>query len=330
MDMDNLVVLQEILKVCVHDREEEKEKLQNNLNKISEIDLFMKSIKEEADLKFFSPRSPENIFGDKIEEKKIEKENFEKENQNHYLKINELDKQIDKLQLLIEKEKAESGRHFKILDIQEKERQRIARELHDSSVQNLTHLIHSIELGFMFIDQDPIRAKLELESCINNLRLTINEIRDTIFNLRPMSFDDLGFARCIDDFLSNSKKEYHSCYIEHDVCELDKCNWKTNDNYSINLFLVTVYRIIQEGIMNALKYSHAEKITLKISNDNNQCYILIQDNGKGFSFDKVTEQYDRHFGIPIMQERVNLLDGRMNITSEPGNGTKLEIVIPLI
>ena len=67
MDMDNLVVLQEILKVCVHDREEEKEKLQNNLNKISEIDLFMKSIKEEADLKFFSPRSPENIFGDKIE-----------------------------------------------------------------------------------------------------------------------------------------------------------------------------------------------------------------------------------------------------------------------
>ena len=174
MDMDNLVVPQEILKVCVHDREEEKEKLQNNLNKISEIDLFMKSIKEEADLKFFSPRSPENIFGDKIEEKKIEKENFEKENQNHYRKINELDKQIDKLQLLIEKEKAESGRHFKILDIQEKERQRIARELHDSSVQNLTHLIHSIELGFMFIDQDPIRAKLELESCINNLRLTIN------------------------------------------------------------------------------------------------------------------------------------------------------------
>ena len=104
MDMDNLVVLQEILKVCVHDREEEKEKLQNNLNKISEIDLFMKSIKEEADLKFFSPRSPENIFGDKIEEKKIEKENFEKENQNHYRKINELDKQIDKLQLLIKKE----------------------------------------------------------------------------------------------------------------------------------------------------------------------------------------------------------------------------------
>ena len=201
--MDNLVVLQEILKVCVHDREEEKEKLQNNLNKISEIDLFMKSIKEEADLKFFSPRSPENIFGDKIEEKKIEKENFEKENQNHYQKLNRINRQIEQISQLISKQKSESCRQLKILDIQEKERQRIARELHDSSVQNLTHLIHTIELSSMFIDQDPIRAKLELETCMNNLKTTIHEMRETIFNLRPMSFDDLGFVQCIDDFILN-------------------------------------------------------------------------------------------------------------------------------
>lgn len=79
-----------------------------------------------------------------------------------------------------------------IFKVQEEERQRIARDLHDTSLQNLTHLIHKIELSSLYIDKDPIQAKLELSIVEKSLRKTIEEIRNIIYDLRPMSFDDLG------------------------------------------------------------------------------------------------------------------------------------------
>lgn len=332
MNMDEHTVLQEMYQTCLQNREEENKLLQNNLNRIAEIDAFIKSIREEteADFKVFSPRNPENIYGDKIREKENEKNDFEKENQNHYKKINQLDKQIQQLELLINKEEKDNNKHLKIIDIQEKERQRIANELHDSSVQNLTHLIHMIELSSLFIDQDPIRAKLELETCIKNLKSVINEIRETIFNLRPMSFDDLGFRQCIADLISGLKKDYKNYDIEFNVCELDQSNWKIDDKCAIDLFLVTVYRIIQEGITNALKYSNADKIILTVLNKKDFCSINIKDNGVGFLVDKIIEQRDKHFGLSIMQERVSLINGKIDVLSEPGKGTELKIEIPLI
>lgn len=330
MDKDEINILNEMYEECIRERETEEKKLQDNISRISEIDVFIKSMKEETDLKVFSPRSPENIYGDKIREMLKEKSNFEKENQNHYQKLNRINRQIKQISQLISKEESESCRQLKVLDIQEKERQRIARELHDSSVQNLTHLIHTIELSTMFIDQDPIRAKLELETCMNNLKTTIQDIRETIFNLRPMSFDDLGFVQCIDDFILNIKNNYKNIDVEYDVCELNQYNWSDKDKKAVDLFLVTVYRIIQEGIMNALKYSGSDKISLKVWQNTKQCCIIISDNGKGFSVEKTAKKNEKHFGIPIMQERVSLLNGDMKIDSSPGNGTKIEISIPLI
>lgn len=330
MDKDEITVLNEMYEECIREKEAEEKKLKDNINRISEIDVFINSMKEETDLKVFSPRSPENIYGDKIREKQKEKNDFEKENQNHYQKLNRINRQIEQISQLISKQKSESCRQLKILDIQEKERQRIARELHDSSVQNLTHLIHTIELSSMFIDQDPIRAKLELETCMNNLKTTIHEMRETIFNLRPMSFDDLGFVQCIDDFILNIKNNYKNIDIEYDVCELDQYSWSGKEKNAIDLFLVTVYRIIQEGIMNALKYSGSDKISLKVWQNDKRCCIIIKDNGKGFSVEKIAEKNEKHFGIPIMQERVSLLNGDMKLDSSPGNGTQIEISIPLI
>lgn len=330
MSMPEFAVLKEMCQSYIQDREDINKKLQDNLNKIAEIDVFLKKLREEegTDLKIFSPRSFENIHGDEINKKEEERNNFEKENQSYYHKINQLDKQIEQLDQFINEERKYC--RFKVLDIQEKERHRIARELHDSSVQNLAHLVHMIELSSMFIDQDPVRAKLELESCMRNLRSVIDEIRETIFNLRPMSFDDLGFKQSIDDLITKLKSNYKNCIIEYHVCDLDKCKFKVNDLQTIDLFMVTIYRIINEGITNALKSSEADKIILNVTSEGENCYIAIKDNGKGFYVDEVIEQHNNHFGIAIMQERVNLINGKIDIISEPGSGTELNIKIPLI
>jgi len=329
MNVDKLAVLQKIYEEYLEEQIEEKKILQDNLNRISEIDAFFAVIKEneEYDLKVFSPRGaksyPENIITKQEEEKTL----LELENQKHISKINKLDKQIKQIKILINKS---DNNCFMILDIQEKERQRIARELHDSSIQNLTHLVHNIELSSMYMDQDIIRAKLELETCIKNLRAVIEEIRETIFNLRPMSFDDLGFKQCIQDFVTNIRLIYKDCEIKFDVCNLDQYNWSTNDKEAINLFLVTIYRIVQEAVTNSLKHSKADQLYFSIIIDKDKCLIKIKDNGSGFSIDEVLEQKDKHFGLSVMKERINLLDGNMDINSEIGQGTEFNITIPLI
>lgn len=214
-----------------------------------------------------------------------------------------------------------------VLDVQEKERSRIARELHDSSLQNLTHLIHELELSSMYMDDDIIRAKLELEACTQSLRKIIGDIRDTIFNLRPMTFDDLGFQQCIKNEIEDLKLKYPECQIIYDVDDIILPDEKEERDIA-SLFLVTLYRVIQEAIMNSIKHAKANIISLSVKETKNDLFIEIKDDGKGFCKDEVLNNNDKHFGISIMKERVSLLDGKMDIVTDFNSGTIITIEVP--
>ena len=205
-----------------------------------------------------------------------------------------------------------------ILNIQEQDRQRIARDLHDTSLQNLAHLIHKIELSSMYIDVDPNQAKLELEVVNKRLRETIDEIRSIIFDLRPMTFDDLGLKTALETLLLDIKSD-SCCDIESDI-----------DNVSCenNLVLVSIYRLCQESLTNFCKYAEADKLFFYCKNNDGVCVLDIIDNGKGFE-SEVPDDGKKHFGFSLMRERVALINGQIEISSEPGNGTKIHIEVPL-
>ena len=95
------------------------------------------------------------------------------------------------------------------LETQENERQRISRELHDSTVQNLTAMVHMTELCSKLVDMDPIRCKLELNKMIKNLGEIIDDTRKMIYNLRPMSFDDIGLDITIERTLDKLGSNRH-------------------------------------------------------------------------------------------------------------------------
>ena len=323
-------VLKEIYEGLLEIQNEENIIIQDNLNRIREIEIYLDSVKDEPDLLVFSTRSTENLLFDKIKDLNKEKDELENNNRIHYQKYNKYGAYIKQLEQLIISVSLYKYDDRKILEMQEKDRQRIARELHDSSVQNLTHLIHMIELSIMYIDKDSIRAKLELENCIKILKSTVEEIREVIFNFRPMSFDDLGFKQCIENFISDSKIKYKKCEIEYQILNLTDIEWKNINKQEINLFLLSVYRIIQEAINNALKHSGADKIILIVGTKNDKCYININDNGKGFNFENKSEQEDKHFGLSIMKERINLLHGVISINTDIEKGTEINIEIPLI
>lgn len=327
MDTKKFDILQDVYFYCVQDRDEENRIIQNNLNRIQEIDTFLFSMNDDSDFKVFSPRSEEYVNREKIKTFQMEKVRLEDENKFHYNKVYRLDKQIEQLQSLIDDFNIDKNNFFDIVDIQEKERCRIANDIHDSTVQNLTHLVHSIELSSLYMDKDIISAKLELESCRVKLQSVINEMRDIIFDLRPMSFDDLGFRECIENFISNLKLQFRNFDVQYDICDLKEEDFNIKNGRAFNLILLTIYRIIKEAVINALKHSNADNIFLKISIEDNKCIICIEDNGKGFA-NSDDKEYN-HFGIIIMKERINLLNGNLSIETKPECGTKIKVEIPL-
>lgn len=340
MKRDKLAILKSLFEESLQDKNEIDGRIKKNLDRIAEIDSFLDAIinSEDSDFKVFSPRSAENIYKEKIEEIKAEKRNLENENSSYYCKLTKIEKQIENLSLLIKEDKNNvNNMHLTILDIQEKERIRIARELHDSSLQNLAHLVHTLELSSLFVDQDPIRAKLELASCSQSIKQIINEIRDTIFNLRPMSFDDLGFKQCIENFVDTLKQQFKNYKIVFDVDDISIDMVDIEHKDSLDLFLVTIYRVIQEAMLNALKHSDGNKIELLVKRNNKELLLEIIDNGKGFLPDEIVnpslninkDTDKKHFGISIMQERIYLLGGKFKINSVPEQGTKILITVPL-
>ena len=142
--------------------------------------------------------------------------------------------------------------NISVISLQEEDRQRIARDLHDTSLQNLTHLVHKIELAGLYIDQDPVKAKLELAVIRQNIKSIIDEIRNTIFDLRPMTFDDLGLKAAFERLILLFN-ENHLYEMEVEIEEVS-CDTR--------LVLLTIYRVIQECFTNIKKYSNATKVTI--------------------------------------------------------------------
>lgn len=209
--------------------------------------------------------------------------------------------------------------NFTVLNIQEQDRQRIARDLHDSSLQNLTHLIHKIELCKLYIDQDPVRAKMEMSVLCMDIRSVISEIRNTIFDLRPMQFDDLGLKAAIERLVEviNKDKTYQIFLSIDDVlCETE-------------MILVNIYHVIKEALINIVKHSDADIISLQCNLKDNLYVVDITDNGIGFDLSSVCNDNGRHFGMSLMKERVSLLGGSIDILSKINNGTCIHIEIPL-
>ncbi len=211
--------------------------------------------------------------------------------------------------------------NISVISLQEEDRQRIARDLHDTSLQNLTHLVHKIELAGLYIDQDPVKAKLELAVIRQNIKSVIDEIRNTIFDLRPMTFDDLGLKAAFERLILLFN-ENHLYEMEVEIEEVS-CDTR--------LVLLTIYRVIQECFTNIKKYSNATKVTFHCHQKENLIVIDVTDNGKGFSVEEVEARTDMyiHFGISVMKERIKLLGGKIQITSEVGVGTEVHIEVPV-
>lgn len=204
-----------------------------------------------------------------------------------------------------------------VFDIQELDRKRIARDLHDTSLQNLAHLVHKLELASMYMDKDVVRAKLEIAYISKSINSIIKEIRNTIFDLRPMLFDDLGLKESMERVLDKIKESSDMVILYHieDVALED-------ETVALGLF-----RIFQECITNACKHSKGKYLKILLTNKPDHIELSVQDDGVGFDIDDAKKK-ERHFGLLIMEERVEAISGKLEIISAINQGTKINVIIP--
>lgn len=281
----------------------------------------------------FYPKCNPNYDGNEIisEIEQINKKIMELENNEKLLlgKINGLKiaaKQIDNRDsncddLYSEHRSKLTDKGLGILEAQEIERQRIARDLHDTTVQNLTGLVHKSELCIKLLDIDIIRAKLELNSMSSTLKMIINDMRGIIYNLKPMTLDDLGLTITIQRYASR-------------IINLNNIQVKVSSNEEpkeiLSVIKLTIFRIIQEACNNIIKHANATYICIDIDYMANSINVEITDNGVGFDINKLmTSEQTSSFGLSIMNERVALLSGKLLIKSEKGKGTTVSITVPL-
>lgn len=205
------------------------------------------------------------------------------------------------------------------LTILENERSRITRELHDTTIQNLVHLIHQIELTSHYIDEDPVRAKLELSALSKNLKETITETRNIIYDLKPMAITDLGFKEALDEYISYLSTFSDVKFIYNVADDFDKL-----DNNKI----LIVYRILQEACNNIVKHSKASNAEININKYKDSFYkISVDDNGIGCKKENINKIH--HYGLEIMEERVKMISGSLEIHTNLKEGFHITVIIPI-
>ncbi|MBO8173135.1 MAG: sensor histidine kinase [Bacillaceae bacterium] len=207
---------------------------------------------------------------------------------------------------------------LKIIQAQEEERKRVARDIHDGPAQSMANVVMRSEVLERLLTRQKIQdAHEELKELKEIVRDSLSEIRKIIFDLRPMALDDLGLIPTLRKFVDEFQKRY----------QLNTGLVVSGQEYPMPSSLKTaLFRLIQESLVNAAKHASADYVEVKLEFSIGSIKVYVKDNGIGYKPGK--KKGEHHYGIMGMQERTELLEGIMEIDSEEGKGTEVYFYIP--
>jgi two-component system sensor histidine kinase DegS len=210
---------------------------------------------------------------------------------------------------------------LRILEAQEEERRRVAREIHDGPAQSMANVVMRAEFCLKLLDRDPAKLRGELLALQDLVRTSLQDTRKIIFDLRPMALDDLGLAAALKKFVANYKEQY-GLPVEYQYFGPEKRLPPAVE--------VALFRIVQEALNNIYKHAHATSALVKLEVLPARVNLVVRDNGRGFDVEKVLKDPERKgYGLLGIRERVQLLNGELEIISSPGKGTTLMVGVNL-
>jgi len=196
------------------------------------------------------------------------------------------------------------------------ERQRLARELHDSVSQALYGIGLGAQTARRLVERDPARAVEPLDYVLSLTKAAIAEMRALIFELRPDSLEREGLAAALarqaEAVAMRHKLELHSAFCAEPALSLEAKE--------------ALYRIAQEALSNIARHARAGRVELTLSVGEGSVTLAISDDGVGFDTQR---EYPGHLGLRSMAERAQGVGGRLEVTSAPGQGSWVLVTVPV-
>ena len=200
----------------------------------------------------------------------------------------------------------------------EAERRRWARELHDETLQGIAAV--RVMLASSRRDDDA-ELRATVTRAADALQGEADRLRDIIHDVRPSSLDDLGLMAAMEALVARHADDGGPA-LQLEV-DLDHEAGRTPERLHPDVE-TAIYRIAQEALTNALKHAEAHTVTIAVAEIEGEVGVRVRDDGRGYESTAIT----RGFGLVSIKERVELLDGRLRVTSAPGEGTTLEARVP--
>ncbi len=212
----------------------------------------------------------------------------------------------------------------RIIQAQEEERQRLARQMHDGPAQSLTNFILQSEICQRLFDRNPARAAEELDNLKTVASITFQKVRDFIFDLRPMMLDDLGVVPTVRRYV-DSFREKNDMNIKLDILGEER-RLQTHRE-------VMIFRGIQELMGYARDYAAAQELNIRLDMTGSRIKIMVEDNGRGFDAEAAFSGEEGHSdprvqGMITLKEKYELIGGSMQVTSTEAEGTQIRLELP--
>lgn len=230
-------------------------------------------------------------------------------------------------EVVAQMEKASSSRFLSALIIkaQEDERYRVSREIHDGPAQDVANLLFQASICERLVTVDPEEARAGIQELRRQLRGCLGDIRQIIFDMRPMSLDDLGLVAAVRQ-LAARLEERQTLKVDVSV-EGSEISLPSHVNTGI-------FRIIQEALNNVDRHSGKKEAQVRMLFTGTAVSVLIEDQGSGFDLEAVEEQMKASegrgsFGIIGMRERADIIGAQLSIASTPGRGSRVHLRLPI-
>jgi two-component system sensor histidine kinase DegS len=222
---------------------------------------------------------------------------------------------------------AEGDKQFRdasrqVFQIIEEERMRIARDMHDGPAQSMANLVLQAEILERLLDRNPKQLVTELAEFKNSVRNALEETRQLIFDLRPMTLDDLGLVPTLRKFIKEYGDRYGLATRFNVVGQERRLPGNTEG---------VLFRIIQEALTNVHKHARAKMAEVTMNLQPNRVTVTIKDDGQGFDVARTEANLhkNKNLGLLSMRERAELEKGTLEIRSQPGRGTEVKVEIAI-
>jgi two-component system NarL family sensor kinase len=199
------------------------------------------------------------------------------------------------------------------------ERNRLAREIHDTLAQGLAAIALQLETADAILEagKDPERARQAIDASLSLVRANMEEARRSVLDLRPAPLEGKSLAQVLKT-LAEQAREHWNLETQFEA---------TGGDRPLPLRVETgLYRIAQEAMTNVRRHANAKKVSIRLALTHDRVELIVEDDGRGFDITRVPKA---RYGLIGLNERAKLLDGALTLESRPGRGTRLAVTVPL-